>query len=93
MRCVINLFTITLYLLPFQVSVSSSAVELDLAVDWLFDIDVPLTRTGKTELEQYLAEPIVAGVKDPLKWWYGKRDVWPKLSRMALDYHSIPCTF
>ncbi|KAJ7343895.1 hypothetical protein DFH08DRAFT_962038 [Mycena albidolilacea] len=56
------------------VSVSSSAVKLDLAADWLFDIDISSTCTGKTELEQYLAEPIVAGVKDTLNWWYGKRD-------------------
>jgi hypothetical protein len=72
--------------------VTSSTVELDLAADWLLDIDVPSTRSGKTELEQYLAEPIIPGVKDPLKWWYAKRDIWPNLSRMALDYHSIPCT-
>jgi hypothetical protein len=86
-------FFIMLCLLPFQVSVSSSTVELDLAADWLFDIDVPSTCTSKTELEQYLAEPIVASVKDPLKRWYGKHVVWPKLSHMALSYHSIPYMF
>jgi hypothetical protein len=47
---------------------TSSTVELDLAADWLFNIDVPSTCTGKTELEQYLAEPVVPGVKNPLKW-------------------------
>jgi hypothetical protein len=66
-RCVMPFLFIMLCLLSFQVSVTSSAVELDLAADWLLDIDVPSTRAGKTELEQYLAEPIVPGVRDPLK--------------------------
>jgi hypothetical protein len=29
-------------------------------------------------------------VKDVLAWWYEKRTVYPTLSRMALDYLSIP---
>ena len=32
----------------------------------------------------------VENVKDPLKWWYDNRHVYPTLHRMALDYLSIP---
>ena len=43
----------------------------------------------RNELEEYLALP-VEKVKDPLKWWYDNRNVYPRLSRMALDYLSAP---
>ena len=41
------------------------------------------------EIDQYLQLP-VEYVKDPLKWWYNNRALYPNLSRMALDYLSIP---
>ena len=41
------------------------------------------------ELDEYLFLPIDK-VKDPLKWWYVNRQVYPQLSRMALDYLSVP---
>jgi hypothetical protein len=43
----------------------------------------------KDELEQYLECP-VEDVKDVLLWWVKNRAVYPRLSRMALDYLSIP---
>ncbi|GLB45148.1 putative hAT family C-terminal dimerisation region [Lyophyllum shimeji] len=43
------------------------------------------------ELADYLNTPIEQ-VKDVLKWWASKRGIWPNLSRMALDYLSIPAT-
>jgi hAT family C-terminal dimerisation region len=29
--------------------------------------------------------------EDVLHWWYEHKHVYPNLSRMALDYHTIPC--
>ena len=42
-----------------------------------------------SELDQYLRYP-VEQVKDPLKWWFHNRALYPSLHRMALDYLSIP---
>jgi hypothetical protein len=50
---------------------------------------MPDPKTVADELSLYLStgpEP----VKDVLPWWYEKRTVYPMLSRMALDYLSIP---
>ena len=41
------------------------------------------------ELEQYLAIP-AEDTDDPLLWWAERRALYPRLSRMALDYLSIP---
>ena len=52
----------------------------------------PNTTTVADELTLYLStgpEP----VKDVLPWWYEKQTVYPMLSRMALDYLSIPGEF
>lgn len=32
----------------------------------------------------------VEHVVDPIAWWYERRDTYPHLSRMALDYLTIP---
>src|SRR5215471_20886192 len=45
----------------------------------------------RSEIDDYLHSP-VENAADPLKWWYDKRRVYPNLSRMALDYLSIPRT-
>lgn len=42
-----------------------------------------------SELDDYLKLP-VEKAPDPLKWWHNHRRVYPNLSRMALDYLSIP---
>jgi hypothetical protein len=42
-----------------------------------------------SELDAYLKLP-VESVQDPLKWWDDHRKIYPNLSRMALDYLSIP---
>lgn len=42
------------------------------------------------ELARYLAEDVDLSVKDPLKWWRKRAHMYPHLSRMALDYLSIP---
>ncbi|KAF5309387.1 hypothetical protein D9619_012291 [Psilocybe cf. subviscida] len=51
----------------------------------------PLTSEAGDEIERYL----LAGcedVKDGLMWWYEHRHTYPRLSRMARDYLSIPPT-
>ena len=46
-------------------------------------------RFRRSEVEEYLCQP-VKNIKDPLKWWVANCHVYPNLSRMALDYLSIP---
>ena len=41
------------------------------------------------ELNRYLSTDPEA-VEDVLAWWYARRGLFPRLSRMALDYLSIP---
>lgn len=41
------------------------------------------------ELDRYLATD-VEDVRDALMWWYERRATFPRLSRMARDYLSIP---
>lgn len=43
------------------------------------------------ELERYLAVPVI-GCTDALEWWSDRRTNFPHLSRMALNYLSIPGT-
>lgn len=49
------------------------------------------TATPTSEFDEYLRHPI-ENVKAPLEWWYKNRFVYPHLSRMALDYLSVPPT-
>ncbi|KAF4610550.1 hypothetical protein D9613_006531 [Agrocybe pediades] len=49
----------------------------------------PTASELRDELDQYLStDP--ENVKDALLWWHEKRHTFPKLSRMALDYLSVP---
>ncbi|KDQ21388.1 hypothetical protein BOTBODRAFT_72998, partial [Botryobasidium botryosum FD-172 SS1] len=43
------------------------------------------------QLETYLAQDSF-DCDDPLAWWSTKRSAWPELSRMAINYLSIPAT-
>ena len=52
----------------------------------------PTAADYRDELERYLATD-VENVKDPLMWWYERRDRFPRLSRMAQDYLTIPGKF
>lgn len=45
----------------------------------------------RNELDRYLATD-TEDVEDPLLWWAERRSMFPALSRMALDYLSIPAT-
>lgn len=41
------------------------------------------------ELKRYLASDPVK-VTDPIQWWQERRKAYPRLSRMAIDYLTIP---
>ena len=43
----------------------------------------------RSELDRYLTAD-VEHVMDALAWWYEQHSAYPHLSRMALDYLSIP---
>jgi hypothetical protein len=31
--------------------------------------------------------------EDVLKWWHEHKHVYPRLYRMAVDYHTVPCKY
>ena len=43
-----------------------------------------------TELDHYLKSARVKDVNDPLQWWHDNRGSYPRLSRMARDFLTIP---
>lgn len=64
--------------------------------DDMFDVDVdPLEDCPDDELEDFLALPpeTKSTCPDPIKWWHEKRVKYPRVSRMALDYLTIPGTY
>jgi hypothetical protein len=57
------------------------------AVDFF---DIPMDGINQPdELDEYLSQPIEK-VRDPIAWWWDHRHVFPKLSKMAFDYLSVP---
>jgi hAT family C-terminal dimerisation region len=62
--------------------------------DMLNTTPAPSTSSSPTtiELQTYLASPVDPSVRDALMWWYNHRFEYPRLSRMARDYLSIPPT-
>jgi hypothetical protein len=60
--------------------------------DNLPSLNKPQAAVLQSEIEKYLStEPVV--VTDPLLWWVEQKHVYPRLSRMARDYLSIPGMF
>lgn len=49
------------------------------------------TESLSTELEDYLRQK-TEKTKDPILWWIERRSMFPRLSRMGIDYLSIPGT-
>ena len=45
------------------------------------------------KLDHYLKSAHVKNVKDPLKWWFENHGTYPRLSRMARDFLTIPGEF
>jgi hypothetical protein len=41
------------------------------------------------ELDEYLSKPLVK-VRDPIAWWWDHHVSYPKLSKMAFDFLSVP---
>ncbi len=46
-------------------------------------------RPGKDEIARYFAT-VTEETSNPLRWWLERRALFPCLSRMAIDYLSIP---
>ena len=53
--------------------------------------NISITTDTANELDRFLREP-VENVKEPMKWWFLNRSAYAKLSRMALDFLSVPPT-
>lgn len=47
----------------------------------------------RDEIDRYLAAPIEKNITDAMGWWHDRQTQFPRLSRMALDYLSIPGTW
>ncbi|CAN0918086.1 Zinc finger BED domain-containing protein RICESLEEPER 3 [Linum grandiflorum] len=90
-------------------SVSDSTTSTSLGISTELDTDefdsfhVNLRRSGKSELQLYLEDPLLPRVKevngvrvsyviDVLEWWKKIEYRYPQLSRMARDILSIPIT-
>ena len=55
-------------------------------------LSAPQPTELQDELERYLSiDP--EDVSEPLLWWFERKHIYPHLSRMALDYLSIPRMF
>ena len=52
-------------------------------------LSAPKAQDQCDELDKYLSSDPVH-VVDALKWWYDRRKIYPRLSRMAMDYLTIP---
>ncbi|KIL54124.1 hypothetical protein M378DRAFT_60186, partial [Amanita muscaria Koide BX008] len=52
----------------------------------------PTTDLTVDEVTAYLQTDVAVNETDPLRWWYEQQHLYPGLSRMARDYHSIPAT-
>ncbi len=60
------------------------------------DLPVFRRRAARTtgpdnEIKRYINSPTVV-TKDPIQWWWDHRREYPRLSRMALNYLTIPGT-
>ena len=49
----------------------------------------PTLGSQGSELDRYLSTG-VKHVTDPIAWWHERHESYPRLSRMALDYLTIP---
>lgn len=53
---------------------------------------IPTAPIVRDEIGDYLRADLI-NTEDPLMWWYDNRALYPRLSRMAQDYLSIPRTY
>jgi hypothetical protein len=67
-----------------------------LTSDNIFDALPTVSRSKRVGLADEIARYLSAATEatlDPLLWWTERKDIYPRLSRMALDYLSIPGKF
>ncbi|XP_055077989.1 uncharacterized protein LOC129456267 [Periophthalmus magnuspinnatus] len=50
------------------------------------------TADATVEVQRYLSEAYLPRGEDPLKYWESRKDIYPHLHRMAIDYLHIPAT-
>jgi len=50
------------------------------------------TRLPSGDVEAYLADGDISLTEDPVKYWSGKLQCWPNLTRLALQHLSCPPT-
>ncbi|RDB18255.1 putative AC transposase [Hypsizygus marmoreus] len=74
-----------------QVSLKLSTSHSTNIFDNLPLLSPPVASELHNELHVYLGTNIEV-VEDPLQWWHSKHSTFPCLSRMAMDYLSIPAT-
>jgi hypothetical protein len=60
--------------------------------DTMDDLLAPKTSESCSELDRYLSTD-VEDVRELLMWWTERKTMHPALSRMALDYLTIPGEF
>ena len=76
-------------LLTFLQHSSSSTENI---FDDLPALSAPPKAELRDELDRYLStDP--EHVTNAFEWWYERRSIYPRLHRMALDYHTIPGKF
>ena len=56
------------------------------------DDEGPMKGPADNELQHYLDTPIEKPA-NPIQWWKDRRDMYPNLSRMAIDFLCIPGTY
>ncbi len=71
-------------------STASSSSSADFDVFAHIAMPIAAASAVRNELDDYLTSPREAVNGDPLAWWWEHRRTYPKLSRMALDYLSVP---
>ncbi|KAL4085299.1 hypothetical protein QTP88_027158 [Uroleucon formosanum] len=54
------------------------------------------TAAGLIELDKYMQEPLIDRHDDPLKWWYERKSIYPRLytfvlKRLCITATSVPC--
>ena len=57
--------------------------------DNLPSLSMPKVLALDEELTRYLASPPKA-TANPLRWWFENQAIYPRLSRMARNYLSVP---
>jgi len=70
-------------------AIHSFLLQMTNIFDHLPALTAPKPADFRSELDCYLNTD-VGDVTDMIQWWYEHRDSYPHLSRMALDYLTIP---